>query len=72
MDIPFTISALRKAGLTQTQIGDALGLKQPTISDLESGKSGIKRPSYVLIKGLESLAAAYGVTTDPPQSSTAH
>jgi transcriptional regulator with XRE-family HTH domain len=63
LDIQFTISGLRKAGLTQAQIGDAVGLKQPTISDMESGKCGVKRPSHGLVTGLTALAAEYGVAT---------
>lgn len=68
MNIPFTLSALRGAGLTQTQIGDELGLKQSTISDMEAGKSGITRPSYKLVSGLHSLALKYSVKTEPPSS----
>lgn len=65
LDIQFTISGLRKAGLTQSQIGDAVGLKQPTISDMESGKCGVKRPSHGLVTGLTALAAKYGVALSP-------
>lgn len=65
MNIPYTISALRGAGLTQTQIGDEVGVKQSTISDMESGKSGIKRPSHRLVTGLNSLALKYGIATEP-------
>jgi transcriptional regulator with XRE-family HTH domain len=69
MDISFTIKGLRKAGLTQTQIGDAIGLKQTSISDMESGKAGVKRPSYRVISGLERLAREHGVDTaaSPPR-----
>lgn len=66
MDISFTIKSLRQAGLTQTQIGDAIGLKQTSISDMESGKAGTKRPSYQVISGLERLAAEHRVPTEPP------
>jgi len=66
MDIPFTIKSLRQAGLTQTQIGEAIGLKQTSISDMEAGKAGTKRPSYQVISGLERLAAEHRVTTEPP------
>jgi len=64
MDIPHTISGLRKAGLTQAQIGSAVGLKQTSISDMEAGKAGIKRPSYAVVSGLQQLARDYGVTTE--------
>lgn len=70
MDIPFTIKSLREAGLTQTQIGNAIGLKQTSISDMEAGKAGIKRPSYQVISGLERLAKEHNVATIPPQLQT--
>lgn len=66
IDIPYTIKNLRQAGLTQTQIGDAIGLKQTSISDMEAGKAGVKRPSYQAIDGLVRLAAAHGVAITPP------
>lgn len=65
MDIPFTISGLRKAGLTQTQIGNEVGLKQTSISDMEAGKAGVKRPTYAVVSGLQRLAEVHGVPTDP-------
>jgi transcriptional regulator with XRE-family HTH domain len=64
MDISFILSELQKAGLTQTQIGLAIGLKQPTISDMASGKAGVKRPSHQVISGLEKLAREHGVLLD--------
>jgi predicted XRE-type DNA-binding protein len=66
MNIPHTLSELQRAGLTQTQIAQALGLKQPTVSDMATGKAGTKRPSYQVISGLERLAAEYNVSTAPP------
>ncbi len=68
LNIQFTISGLRKAGLTQAQIGDAVGLKQPTISDMESGKCGVKRPSHGLVTGLEALAKEHNVPTTPKRT----
>lgn len=67
MNIPFTLKRLREAGLTQTQIGAAIGLKQTSISDMEAGKAGVKRPSYRVISGLERLAKEHNVPTSPPQ-----
>lgn len=67
MDIPYTISSLRKAGLTQTQIGCAVGLKQTSISDMEAGKAGIKRPSYAVVSALQKLAADHKVSTEPSE-----
>jgi transcriptional regulator with XRE-family HTH domain len=69
MNIPYTISELRRVGLTQTDIGEAIGLKQTTVSDMEAGKSGIKRPSYGVVNGLEQLAAKHAVCTEPPAHS---
>jgi len=71
MDIPHTISSLRKAGLTQTQIGSAVGLGQTSISDMEAGKAGIKRPSYAVVSGLQQLAKIHGVATEPALESSA-
>jgi len=65
MDIPHTISGLRKAGLTQAQIGSVLGLSQTSISDMEAGKAGIKRPTYAVVSGLQQLAKRHGVATEP-------
>lgn len=66
MNIQFTISGLRKVGLTQAQIGEEVGVAQPTISDMESGKCGVKRPSYVLVTALAALALRHGVATEAP------
>lgn len=68
MDIPYTLSELQRAGLTQTQIANAIGLKQPTVSDMATGKAGTKRPSYQVISGLEKLAKEHSVPTDPPRT----
>jgi len=65
MDISFTISALRQIGLTQTQIGDAIGVSQTSVSDMEAGKCGITRPTYKVISGLERLANTHNVSTEP-------
>ncbi|NYE62206.1 transcriptional regulator with XRE-family HTH domain [Duganella sp. 1224] len=66
MNIPFTISGLRKAGLTQTQIGDAIGLRQSSVSDMETGRAGIRNPSARVVLGLIDLANKHGVPVDPP------
>lgn len=66
MNIQHTISELLRAGLTQTQIGDAIGLKQTSVSDMKSGKSGCKRPSHEVVTGLKRLAVKHSVTTEPP------
>jgi hypothetical protein len=71
MDIPFTISALLKAGLTQTQIGDAVGLKQSSISEMKAGKAGLKRPSYDVVNGLQRLAELHEVPTRPSSTEEA-
>lgn len=66
MNIPYTISALRRAGLTQTQIGSAIGRKQTSVSDMEAGKAGVIRPTESVVRGLQKLAAEHGVPTEPP------
>lgn len=66
MNIPYILSELQRAGLTQTQIANAIGLKQPTVSEMASGKAGTKRPSYQVISGLERLATEHHVATEPP------
>ncbi|CUI03903.1 hypothetical protein BN2497_2583 [Janthinobacterium sp. CG23_2] len=66
MNIPYTISGLRRIGLTQTQIGGAIGRKQTSVSDMEAGKAGVIRPTESVVRGLEKLAAKHGVPTAPP------
>lgn len=66
MNIPHILSELQRAGLTQTQIANAIGLKQPTVSEMAAGKAGTKRPSYQVISGLEKLAAEHNVTLEAP------
>jgi predicted XRE-type DNA-binding protein len=66
MNIPYILSELQRAGLTQTQIASAIGLKQPTVSEMAAGKAGTKRPSYKVISGLERLASEHNVTLAPP------
>lgn len=63
--IPQVLQDLQEAGLTQSEIGDAIGCSQSTISDMMTGKSGLTRPSYKIISGLEVLAKKHGVATDP-------
>jgi transcriptional regulator with XRE-family HTH domain len=65
MDIPFTIAQLRKAGLTQTEIANAIGLRQSSISDMQAGRAGVRNPSAKVVSGLTSLAAAYHTPTEP-------
>jgi transcriptional regulator with XRE-family HTH domain len=66
MDIQYTLSELQRAGLTQTQIANEIGLKQPTVSEMANGLSGMKRPSYQVISGLERLAREHNIPTAPP------
>jgi len=66
MDISYTITQLRqRAGLSQKVIGDAIGCSQPTVSEMEAGTCGIKRPSFKLVSNLQALAAQHGVPTEP-------
>lgn len=70
MNIPFLLSELQRAGLTQSQIAMSIGLKQPTISDMASGKAGTKRPSFQVITGLTKLARKHKVPVEPPAQQT--
>jgi predicted XRE-type DNA-binding protein len=65
MDIVYTLSELFKAGLTQTQIGEAIGVKQPTVCEMAKGKAGVKRPSSQVVIGLSNLAEKHNVRTEP-------
>lgn len=66
MDIQYTITQLRqRAGLSQKAIGEAIGCSQPNVSDMEAGKSGIKRPSYDLVSKLQALAEQHSVPVNP-------
>ncbi|MES2319973.1 MAG: helix-turn-helix transcriptional regulator [Pseudomonadota bacterium] len=62
--IPSVLSSLQDDGLTQSEIGEAIGCSQSTISDMMTGKSGLTRPSYKIISGLEALAKQHGVSTE--------
>ena len=66
MNIPYTITGLRKVGLTQAQIGGEIGLSQTSVSDMEKGKCGIKRPTATVENGLKKLAKKYRVPMVPP------
>jgi transcriptional regulator with XRE-family HTH domain len=71
MDISYTLSQLRQiAGLSQAAIGKAIGCSQPTVSEMESGISGTKRPSFKLVSNLQALAKKHRVPTDPPHNGT--
>jgi transcriptional regulator with XRE-family HTH domain len=66
LNIPFTITGLRKVGLTQAQIGGEIGVSQTSVSDMQNGVSGIKRPSANVENGLKKLAKKYRVPMVPP------
>lgn len=66
MNIPFTIAGLKQAGLTQSQIGEAIGCSQSTVSDMAAGKTGAINPSYKTVTGLLGLAEKRGVPIEPP------
>ena len=70
MNITYTLSGLLSAGLTQSDIAEAIGCSQPTISDMAAGKVGITRPSYKIVSGLEALALKHAVPTDPAVASS--
>lgn len=66
MNIPHTIAGLQKVGLTQREIGEAIGRSQSAVSDMAAGKIGCINPSYQIVKRLEALAADRGVDIEPP------
>lgn len=49
------VRTLLGAGKTQKAIAARVGCSQPTISDIAAGKIGKKRPSYVVVAGLEAM-----------------
>lgn len=55
MDIQKRLSGLVDAGLTQVEIGRKLKRRQSTISEMLSGKSGCKRPSADVERGIAEL-----------------
>lgn len=54
MNAKFLVNKLLESGLTQVQIADFVGCKQPTVSDLSHGK--IKNPSSCIAFPLITLA----------------
>lgn len=72
IDIKFVIAGLSQAGLTQTQIGTAIGCSQSVVSEIAAGKLGTTRPSYQIVTGLAELAAKHGVPTSPPPKKARH
>lgn len=64
MDIANLVTRLQASGMTQSQIADAVGCTQPTISDLANGKIGKSRPSYKIVEGLIALAKKRGLRSD--------
>lgn len=52
---------LKKKGLTQPEIAVEIGCSQPTISAIERGEVGKKRPSWKIVSGLTELAKRRGV-----------
>lgn len=63
--IPSILLCLQEDGLTQSEIGEAIGCSQSTVSDMMTGKSGLKRPSYEIVSGLELLARQRGIAFLP-------
>jgi transcriptional regulator with XRE-family HTH domain len=64
MDISNILNQLNKAGLTQAQIAAEIGCSQPTVSDMQAGKLGRKRPSYDLVVAIARVAEKYGVSIE--------
>lgn len=57
---------LERGGMTQTQIAEACGCSQSTISDIAKGKN--KSPAYHIGKKLEALVAALPVDSSATAS----
>ena len=55
MDISNTVIRLQEAGLTQSEIGAAIGCSQSSVSDMAKGKIGKTRPAYQIVDGLIKL-----------------
>lgn len=71
MNIPYTITQLRhRANLSQKVIGDAIGCSQSTVSEMEAGICGVKRPSFKLVSNLQTLAKEHGISTELPDSNS--
>jgi predicted XRE-type DNA-binding protein len=64
MDISNISNLLRRLqqdGMTQSEIADAIGCSQPTVSEMTTGKIGKKRPAYKLVTGIVQLAKKRGI-----------
>lgn len=56
MDIQTTLKNLIESGMTQAEIGAAVGRDQSTISDMINKSAGLKNPSYAFVTNLQKLA----------------
>lgn len=64
MDIANLIHRLTESGLTQTEIGKAIGCGQSSISEMAAGKIGRVRPSHQVVEGLKTLAEERGLRAE--------
>lgn len=55
MDIQYIVLELKRLGMTQAKIADAVKCAQSTISEIQNGKIGKARPSYQLVVDLQKL-----------------
>ncbi|VVE68898.1 hypothetical protein PAN31117_03131 [Pandoraea anapnoica] len=55
MDLQFITLELKRFGMSQVDIARAAACSQPTISEIQSGRLGKKRPSYRLSLSLKLL-----------------
>ncbi|VVE90427.1 helix-turn-helix domain-containing protein [Pandoraea bronchicola] len=55
MDLQFITLELKRFGMSQVDIARAADCSQPTISEIQSGRLGKKRPSYRLALSLKDL-----------------
>jgi predicted XRE-type DNA-binding protein len=69
MDIRNILMRLQAAGMTQAEIGAAIGCTQPTVSEMASGKVGTVRPSWKIVQGLTQLAEKRGLRREQQKNS---
>ncbi|KVE38191.1 helix-turn-helix domain-containing protein [Burkholderia sp. BDU5] len=55
MDLQFIALELKRLGMSQVEIARAVDCSQPTISEIQSGRLGKRRPSYRLATSLLKL-----------------
>ena len=67
-DLQIIIQRLKDLGISQMEIAEEIGVKQPSISDISRGKSA--NPSYRVASGLINFAKKKGVCIDSKKRKT--